>query len=76
MATRQKTLSNRDFIRWAGLLIGAAFIVGGVFKPVAFQVAGKSTDNALIFSGLLIIVLVMVGVQLAKYLSMKAGGKE
>ncbi len=71
----KKTISSRDYVRWAGLGIGAAFIVGGVFKPVAFSVGGKSTDNALIFSGLLIIVLVMIGVQLAKYLAAKAGVK-
>jgi len=70
-----KKASSRDFVRWAGLGIGSAFIVGGTFKPVAFTVAGKSTDNALIFSGLLVIVLVMVGVQLAKYISAKAGAK-
>jgi hypothetical protein len=71
----KKTISNRDFVRWAGLGIGTAFILGGAFKPVVFTVGGKSTDNALIFSGLVIIVLVMVGVQLAKYLSAKAGAK-
>jgi hypothetical protein len=72
---QKKIISSRDYVRWVGLAIGSIFIVGGVFKPVGFSVGGKSTDNALIFCGLVLIILVMVGVQLAKYLATKAGVK-
>jgi hypothetical protein len=67
----KKPIVNRDNMRAVGFIVGAGFIVWGVFKPVSFSAVGQGTDNALIFSGLIVIALSLVGAQIAKYLSEK-----
>jgi hypothetical protein len=82
----RKTISGRDYVRWLGVIAGVALIIFGAFKPMTFSVGAQAIDcksflsqlsgyNALMISGLTLILVVMIGVQIAKYFAAKAGAK-
>lgn len=68
---KRRIVERRDIVRLSGFAVGSIFILIGAFKPVEFSVSGQGTNNALVFSGLFVIAIALIGTQIAKYVASK-----
>ena len=63
---KAKINSNRDLIRWSGILVGVGCLVFGVMFPVPLTIGKTGVSNAILFTGIIILLLTFGIVQLVK----------